>query len=101
MSGALRVGVVGGGLIAQAIHLPRLVRLGELFEFAAIADPSETVREALCHRYPSARASSPPVGMPDVDTGVRLTRGRGGLGPPPRPRRGGLGLQPVAARAPR
>ena len=56
MSEALRVGVVGGGLIAQAIHLPRIARLGELFELVAVVDPSETVREALCDRYPSARA---------------------------------------------
>lgn len=55
MSTVLRIGVVGGGLIAQAIHLPRIARLGERFELVAIVDPSETVREALCARYPSAR----------------------------------------------
>lgn len=55
MSAVLRVGVVGGGLIAQAIHLPRIARLSERFELVAIVDPSETVREALCARYPSAR----------------------------------------------
>ncbi len=55
MSTVLRIGVVGGGLIAQTIHLPRIARLGERFELVAIVDPSETVREALCARYPSAR----------------------------------------------
>jgi predicted dehydrogenase len=51
----LRIGVVGGGLIAQAIHLPRIARLSERFELVAVVDPSKTVREALCARYPSAR----------------------------------------------
>jgi len=55
MNAVLRVGVVGGGLIAQAIHLPRIARLSEQFELVAIVDPSETVRDALCVRYPSAR----------------------------------------------
>jgi predicted dehydrogenase len=52
----LRVGVVGGGLIAQAVHLPNLARLGGRFAIAAIADPSQNVREALARRYPPARA---------------------------------------------
>jgi predicted dehydrogenase len=55
MTELLRVGVVGGGLIAQAIHLPRIARLSERFELVAIVDPSTTVREGLCARYPSAR----------------------------------------------
>ncbi len=58
MSAILRIGVVGGGLIAQAIHLPRIARLRERFELVAIVDPSETVRKALCARYPSARPYS-------------------------------------------
>jgi predicted dehydrogenase len=55
MSEVLRIGVVGGGLIAQAIHLPRIARLSDRFELVGIVDPSRTVREALCGRYPSAR----------------------------------------------
>lgn len=47
----LRVGVVGGGLIAQAIHLPNLMRLSERYRLAAIADPSRRVREALAAKY--------------------------------------------------
>jgi predicted dehydrogenase len=52
----LRVAVVGGGLIAQAVHLPNLRRLSDLFELCAIADPSRKVREALSARYAPARA---------------------------------------------
>lgn len=47
----LRLGVVGGGLIAQAVHLPNLARLGDRFEVCALADPSERVRERLSARY--------------------------------------------------
>lgn len=43
----LRVGVVGAGLIAQAAHLPNLLRLPERFELAAIADPSRRRRATL------------------------------------------------------
>jgi predicted dehydrogenase len=56
MTTRLRVGVVGGGLIAQAVHLPNLARLSDRFELAAIADPSPRVREALAARYAPARA---------------------------------------------
>jgi predicted dehydrogenase len=55
VSAALRVGVVGGGLIAQAVHLPNLTRMPELFAVAAIADPSARVRESLAARYAPAR----------------------------------------------
>ena len=47
----VRVGVVGGGLVAQAEHLPYLAALRERFELAALAEPSQTVREALGARY--------------------------------------------------
>ncbi|HEU4977068.1 MAG TPA: Gfo/Idh/MocA family oxidoreductase [Baekduia sp.] len=47
----LRVAVVGGGLIAQAEHLPRLHRLDGRFEIAALVEPSPTVRDALARRY--------------------------------------------------
>jgi predicted dehydrogenase len=48
---ALRVGVVGGGLVAQAMHLHYLAAMRERFELAALAEPSLTVRDALCARY--------------------------------------------------
>lgn len=47
----LRVGVVGGGLVAQAMHLPFLAHMGDRFELAAVADPSATVRDSLQQLY--------------------------------------------------
>jgi predicted dehydrogenase len=47
----VRVGVVGGGLVAQAEHLPYLSSLGDRFTVAALAEPSATVRDALGARY--------------------------------------------------
>jgi predicted dehydrogenase len=47
----IRVGVVGAGLVAQAEHLPYLSSLRDLFTVAAIAEPSQTVRQALGARY--------------------------------------------------
>ena len=47
----VRVGVVGGGLVAQAEHLPYLSSLRDRFTLTALAEPSETVREALGARY--------------------------------------------------
>jgi predicted dehydrogenase len=47
----VRVGVVGGGLVAQAEHLPYLSSLRDRFSLAALAEPSRTVREALGARH--------------------------------------------------
>ena len=47
----LRVGVVGGGLIAQAVHLPNLRRLPDRFAVVALADPSARVRELVAARF--------------------------------------------------
>jgi predicted dehydrogenase len=47
----LRVGVVGGGLVAQAMHLPYLAEKRDRFTITALAEPSLTVREALGARY--------------------------------------------------
>jgi len=47
----VRVGVVGGGLVAQAEHLPYLSALRDRFTLVALAEPSATVREALGARY--------------------------------------------------
>jgi len=47
----LRVGVVGGGLVAQAMHLHYLAAMHDRFELAALGEPSATVREALGARY--------------------------------------------------
>ncbi|HZV74196.1 MAG TPA: Gfo/Idh/MocA family oxidoreductase [Conexibacter sp.] len=47
----VRVGVIGGGLIAQAAHLPNLRRLDTHFELVALADPSAKVREQVGRRF--------------------------------------------------
>jgi predicted dehydrogenase len=52
----LQVGVVGAGLIGQAVHLPNLARMSERFAIAAIADPSPTIADAMAARYAPARA---------------------------------------------
>ena len=54
MTRRLRTAVIGGGLIAQAVHLPNLVRLQDLFEIVAIVDASPTVAEGLAARYGDA-----------------------------------------------
>jgi predicted dehydrogenase len=51
MSDPIRVGVIGGGLIAQAVHLPNLARMTNLYSIAGIADPSARVRAHLERLY--------------------------------------------------
>ncbi len=65
----LKVGVVGGGLIAQAMHLPYLSAHRERFELVALAEPSRTVREALGARY----------GIADLHADFRSLLDAGGL----------------------
>ena len=48
---SLRVGVVGCGLVAQAMHLHYLSALHDRFEIAGLAEPSATVREGLGAQY--------------------------------------------------
>jgi predicted dehydrogenase len=48
---SLRIGVVGGGLVAQAMHLHYLAHMRDRFALVAVADPSETVRESLRDLY--------------------------------------------------
>lgn len=50
----IRVGVIGGGLIAQAVHLPN-VAANPRTELVALADPSAQVGEGLAARYGIAR----------------------------------------------
>jgi predicted dehydrogenase len=52
----LRIGVVGGGLIAQLVHLPSLRELDARFELVALAEPDRRVRERLAARHAIARA---------------------------------------------
>ena len=54
----VRLGVVGLGAVAQAVHLPLLDRLGEHFSVAAVCDLSATLLERIGERYrvlPAAR----------------------------------------------
>ncbi len=55
---ALRIGVIGGGMVAQAEHLPHLNELQDRYRIAALAEPSPTVRDAMCARFgiPAAHA---------------------------------------------
>ena len=45
------MGVVGGGLVAQAMHLHYLATGRDRFRIGGLAEPSKTVREALGERY--------------------------------------------------
>jgi predicted dehydrogenase len=47
----LRVGVVGCGLITQAVHLPALAALARAFTVTAVADPSPTAVAAVARRH--------------------------------------------------
>jgi predicted dehydrogenase len=47
----VRLGVVGGGLIAQVAHLPALRSLDALFDVRALAEPRARVRGGLALRY--------------------------------------------------
>ncbi len=47
----MRVGLVGAGLVGQAVHAHFLWEERERFEFVAVADPSAAVRAAVGDRY--------------------------------------------------
>jgi len=47
----VRLGIVGGGLIAQVAHLPVLAQLDGLFQVEALADPSARIRAELQERW--------------------------------------------------
>lgn len=55
-SGPLAIGVVGAGLVAQAVHLPLLQRLGSLFRVTSLAEPEATARRAVAARHGIAAA---------------------------------------------
>jgi predicted dehydrogenase len=52
----INVGVIGCGLIAQAVHLPNLARMPDRFRIAAVADPRPDVRAVMAERHPGATA---------------------------------------------
>src|SRR5215212_781750 len=45
------IGVIGGGLVAQVVHLPLLQRLDEHFRLVALAEPDEDLRRRLGSRH--------------------------------------------------
>jgi len=47
----IRIGVVGAGLVAQAVHLPLLQRLDAQFTVAALAEPHRATRERVVARH--------------------------------------------------
>lgn len=47
----VRVGVIGAGMIAQVMHVPHLVELGDQFEVAAICDISLGTATAVARKY--------------------------------------------------
>jgi predicted dehydrogenase len=51
MGKRLKVGVIGGGLIAQVMHLHYLRELSDRFEISAICDLSAEVRDAVAREY--------------------------------------------------
>ena len=65
----VRIGVIGGGLVAQAEHLPYLSALRDRFTLAGLAEPSLTVRDALGARY----------GIPGLHADHRTLIDAGGL----------------------
>ena len=79
----VRVGVLGLGAVAQAVHLPLLDRLADRFEIAAIADLSAGLVEVIGQRYrvaPEARFTSLGglLSSPDIDALMILTSGSHG-----------------------
>ena len=79
----VRLGIVGLGAVAQAVHLPLIERLGLAFSISAIADLSPSLTTAIGERYrvaPERRADSVDalLGMPELDALVILTSGSHG-----------------------
>jgi predicted dehydrogenase len=79
----VRVGVLGLGAVAQAVHLPLLDRLADRFRIAAIADLSPSLVEVIGDRYrvaPEARFTGLDglLSSPDIDALMILTSGSHG-----------------------
>jgi predicted dehydrogenase len=50
------IGVIGGGLVAQAVHLPLLQRLNSRFRVVALAEPDSDTRGSVAARHAIGRA---------------------------------------------
>jgi myo-inositol 2-dehydrogenase / D-chiro-inositol 1-dehydrogenase len=79
----VRLGIVGLGAVAQAVHLPLIERLRDAFVIAAIADLSPTLTAAIGERYrvgPDRRFGTLEelVGAADLDGLLILTSGSHG-----------------------
>ena len=79
----VRLGVLGLGAVAQAVHLPLLERLRDTFEIRAIADVSGQLVAAIGERYrvPAERRAASLdelLAQPDLDALVVLTSGSHG-----------------------
>jgi myo-inositol 2-dehydrogenase/D-chiro-inositol 1-dehydrogenase len=82
-SDRVRLGIVGLGAVAQAVHLPLLERLRDAFSIQAVADLSPTLMTAIGDRYRVAadhRTDSVEAlaALPDVDALIILTSGSHG-----------------------
>jgi predicted dehydrogenase len=79
----VRLGIVGLGAVAQAVHLPLLERLREAFSISAIADLSAGLTTAIGERYQVAAdrrfgTVEELTAAPDLDALVILTSGSHG-----------------------
>ncbi len=78
MSKVLRVGVVGGGGIAQMMHLPHLFERPDLYQVVSLADVSQPVREAVGRQYRIGHLTADyreVCTRPDVDAVLLLASG--------------------------
>ena len=77
MSGRLRVGVIGCGLVAQVMHLPYLAELNDHYEIVALCDLSPEVAETCAQRFGVGRTLTrwPDMLTEDVDAVLVLTSG--------------------------
>ena len=79
----IRLGILGLGAVAQAVHLPLIERLRDTFEIHAVADVSPGLVAALGERYrvpPARRATSLEalLDVPDLEALIVLTSGSHG-----------------------
>ncbi len=77
--GRIRVGLIGLGLIAQAVHIPNLLNLRGAFRIVHVCDLSRTVAETIADGLPGAvRASTDWRAVcedPEVDAVLVMTPG--------------------------